>query len=250
MTSLESVPLASVEAIQRCNSNEVVSQNHHSTNSSTFPDFYGMISFEGLMRQSVGFYTRVHADEYKTENGFDRKKLDLVYDLLTEEWEMPTPHLIVSVIGGAMNFDVKTDALSVFKDLVRLIAETPGAWIMTGGIHGGVSKHVGDALMDKRMATVLGFPKFEAIADKEKLMIPRESGEKEITEYHVKSWLETDVAYLDPNHENLLIYDDGTGDTADIEFRTTFERYVVEKMNIPCILIVFNGGTRTLKCIP
>ena len=47
-------------------------------------------------------------------------KLDGVYKLLTNKWGVENPRLMVSVTGGAKNFDIEPDALLNFKETLKV----------------------------------------------------------------------------------------------------------------------------------
>uniref|UniRef100_A0A5F8AJT3 Transient receptor potential cation channel subfamily M member 3 n=1 Tax=Macaca mulatta TaxID=9544 RepID=A0A5F8AJT3_MACMU len=78
---------------------------------------------------------------------FDTKP-DLLLHLMTKEWQLELPKLLISVHGGLQNFELQPKLKQVFgKGLIKA-AMTTGAWIFTGGVNTGVIRHVGDALKD------------------------------------------------------------------------------------------------------
>ena len=53
---------------------------------------------------------------------------------------------------------VDGSVLDIFKELIRALAQTPTAWLTTGGINSGASKHAGCALKNESLATTIGNP--------------------------------------------------------------------------------------------
>uniref|UniRef100_A0A3Q3FVU7 Transient receptor potential cation channel, subfamily M, member 2 n=1 Tax=Labrus bergylta TaxID=56723 RepID=A0A3Q3FVU7_9LABR len=104
-------------------------------------DAFGDISFDGL-GQKTGKYARVSTDTSP----------EILYQLLTEQWKLSPPNLLISVTGGAKNFYLKARIKNMFHRGLIKVAQTTGAWIITGGTHAGVMKHVGQAVRDNALS--------------------------------------------------------------------------------------------------
>ncbi|CDR18021.1 unnamed protein product [Oncorhynchus mykiss] len=78
-------------------------------------DAYGDIWFGGL-GQKIGKYVRVSSDTSP----------DLLYQLLTEQWKLPPPNLLISVTGGAKNFYMKPHLTALFRRGLIKVAQTTG----------------------------------------------------------------------------------------------------------------------------
>lgn len=64
-------------------------------------------------------------------------KPDLLLHLMTKEWQLDLPKLLISVHGGLQNFELQPKLKQVFgKGLIKA-AMTTGAWIFTGGVNTG-----------------------------------------------------------------------------------------------------------------
>lgn len=64
-------------------------------------------------------------------------KPDLLLHLMTKEWQLELPKLLISVHGGLQNFELQPKLKQVFgKGLIKA-AMTTGAWIFTGGVNTG-----------------------------------------------------------------------------------------------------------------
>lgn len=61
-------------------------------------------------------YVRVSADT----------KSDVLYKLLTEQWKLQPPNLLISVTGGAKNFYMKSHLKKVFHRGLIKVAQTTG----------------------------------------------------------------------------------------------------------------------------
>uniref|UniRef100_A0A3Q3L2W7 Transient receptor potential cation channel, subfamily M, member 2 n=1 Tax=Labrus bergylta TaxID=56723 RepID=A0A3Q3L2W7_9LABR len=105
-------------------------------------DAFGDISFDGL-GQKTGKYARVSTDTSP----------EILYQLLTEQWKLSPPNLLISVTGGAKNFNLKARIKNMFHRGLIKVAQTTGAWIITGGTHAGVMKHVGQAVRDNALSS-------------------------------------------------------------------------------------------------
>uniref|UniRef100_A0A3Q0QYY3 TRPM SLOG domain-containing protein n=1 Tax=Amphilophus citrinellus TaxID=61819 RepID=A0A3Q0QYY3_AMPCI len=105
-------------------------------------DAFGDISF-GSLGQKTGKFARVSADTSS----------EVLYHLLTEQWKLSPPNLLISVTGGAKNFYLKANLKNMFHRGLIKVAQTTGAWIITGGTHTGVMKHVGQAVRDYALSS-------------------------------------------------------------------------------------------------
>uniref|UniRef100_A0A8C9G4W8 TRPM SLOG domain-containing protein n=1 Tax=Pavo cristatus TaxID=9049 RepID=A0A8C9G4W8_PAVCR len=86
-------------------------------------DAFGTIEFQGGGHSNK--YVRV---------SFDTKP-DLLLHLMTKEWQLELPKLLISVHGGLQNFELQPKLKQVFgKGLIKA-AMTTGAWIFTGGVN-------------------------------------------------------------------------------------------------------------------
>ena len=68
-----------------------------------------------------------------------------------EGWDLDHPRLILSITGGFKNFTLSHKMKRAFKEGLIKAAASTGAWIITGGIHGGVMKLVGEAVAEERL---------------------------------------------------------------------------------------------------
>uniref|UniRef100_A0A3Q4HFA3 TRPM SLOG domain-containing protein n=1 Tax=Neolamprologus brichardi TaxID=32507 RepID=A0A3Q4HFA3_NEOBR len=78
-------------------------------------DAFGDISFGGL-GQKTGKYARVSTDTSP----------EILYQLLTEQWKLSPPNLLISVTGGAKNFYLKSHLKNMFHRGLIKVAQTTG----------------------------------------------------------------------------------------------------------------------------
>ncbi|XP_032424081.1 transient receptor potential cation channel subfamily M member 2-like isoform X1 [Xiphophorus hellerii] len=217
-------------------------------------DAFGEINFGGFWKKSSK-YVRVFTDT--------RPKV--LYELLTKQWKLPPPNLVISVTGGANNFYLKSHLTKAFHRGLIKVAQTTGAWIITGGTHSGVMMHVGQAVRDcalnnttKRKIVAIGVAPWGVIHNKDKLI--NEEGCFP-AHYVIDKQGQGDLVCLDDNHSHLLLVDDGTSDKkaygAEIPLRTELEQYISDRtlgtkattIKTLVVCVVLDGGEGTLKTI-
>ncbi|XP_060552910.1 transient receptor potential cation channel subfamily M member 2-like isoform X4 [Ruditapes philippinarum] len=235
---------------------------HHKTHTEVAPtDSFGVIQFQGFGQESYNSpYIRL----------CPTTEMENLWTLLTEHWKLPIPKLLISVTGGAQRFDLNPRLKAVFKRGLINAATTTGAWIITGGTATGVMQFVGEAVRDHLITlgssenniVALGIATWGCIANREALDGEGDEGIFPAT-YSLEDVSEVkgrDVP-LDHNHTHFMLVDDGTEGKfgAEIEFRSTFERYVSEKVetgvaesqsvNVPVVMLVVEGGVNTMKTV-
>uniref|UniRef100_A0A8C8FL45 Transient receptor potential cation channel subfamily M member 2 n=2 Tax=Oncorhynchus TaxID=8016 RepID=A0A8C8FL45_ONCTS len=216
-------------------------------------DAYGDIWFGGL-GQKIGKYARVSADTSP----------DLLYQLLTEQWKLPPPNLFISVTGGAKNFYMKPHLTALFRRGLIKVAQTTGAWIITGGTHAGVMKHVGQAVREYVLSSgsmegqivAIGVATWGAIHNRRPLV---HLEGRFPAHYSLDMQSQGHLSCLDNNHSHFLLVDDGTHGCygVEIELRSRLERLISQQplgnresgVRIPVVCVVLNGGPGTLSTI-
>ena len=109
------------------------------------------------------------------------------------------------------------------------ISQTPGCWIITGGINDGVMKHVGDALQGQSK-TLIGIAAWGIVSNKEMLVQSAKIPLGGKFPYKVESSLVQKGAYLDHNHTHFLLINDGSEGKfgVEIQFRSEFEKFIMQ----------------------
>uniref|UniRef100_A0A8C3TC93 Transient receptor potential cation channel subfamily M member 2 n=1 Tax=Chelydra serpentina TaxID=8475 RepID=A0A8C3TC93_CHESE len=222
-------------------------------------DAFGDISFAGL-GPKVGKYVRISADTPPC----------VIYQLMTQHWGLDVPNLLISVTGGAKNFNMMPRLKNIFRRGLVKVAQTTGAWIITGGSHAGVMKQVGEAVRDFSMSSsckeseivTIGIATWGTVYNRGSLICPMVS-EKEFQEGIHDCLLIPcgNLSCLDSNHSHFILVDDGTHGRygVEISLRTRLEKFISEQtkvkggngvaIKIPIVCVVLEGGPGTLDTI-
>ncbi|XP_006898486.1 PREDICTED: transient receptor potential cation channel subfamily M member 2 [Elephantulus edwardii] len=219
----------------------------------TSTDAFGEIAFTGL-GQKVGKYVRVSQDTPS----------HIIYKLMTEHWGLEVPNLLISVTGGAKNFIMKPRLKRIFRRGLAKVAQTTGAWIITGGSHAGVMKQVGEAVRDFSLSSsykesdliTIGVATWGTVHNRESLINPKGCFP---AEYNLDEEGQGDLTCLDSNHSHFILVDDGTHGLYGVEIplRTRLEKFISEQkkhhgglaIKIPIVCVVLEGGPGTLNTI-
>ncbi|XP_041118797.1 transient receptor potential cation channel subfamily M member 2 [Polyodon spathula] len=216
-------------------------------------DAYGDITFTGL-GHNVGKFVRVSSDT----------KPDTLYKLMRDHWGLSVPNLLISVTGGAKNFHMKPRLKNMFRRGLIKVARSTGAWIVTGGSHAGVMKHVGEAVRDYTMSSSSKEGKIVAIGiatwgivHNRKCLVSSEG--KFPAEYTLDEESQGRLSCLDTNHSHFILVDNGTHGTYGVEIalRGKLEKFICEQtlgstdngIKIPVVCVVLEGGPGTLDTI-
>ncbi|XP_018424709.1 PREDICTED: transient receptor potential cation channel subfamily M member 2 [Nanorana parkeri] len=219
-------------------------------------DAFGDVSFTGLGPR-VGKYVRVSSD---TPSG-------VLYQLMTEQWGLEVPNLLISVTGGAKDFRMKMRLKNIFRRGLVKAAQTTGAWIITGGSHAGVMKQVGEAVRDFCMGNAnknskivtIGIATWGIVHNRNSLITSTGAFP---AEYQIDEENQGSLSCLDNNHSHFILVDDGTNGRYGVEIilRARLEKFISEQtkekggkqefaIRIPIVCVVLEGGPGTLDTI-
>ncbi|XP_069984689.1 transient receptor potential cation channel trpm [Penaeus vannamei] len=109
-------------------------------------DAYGTLEFQGGAHPTKAQYIRL-AHDTRPEH---------ILQLLTGEWGLDLPKLLITVQGGKTNFDLQPKLKKVIRKGLLKAAKTTGAWVFTAGTNTGVTRHVGEALVSESSLRVRG----------------------------------------------------------------------------------------------
>uniref|UniRef100_G1N2A8 Transient receptor potential cation channel subfamily M member 3 n=2 Tax=Meleagris gallopavo TaxID=9103 RepID=G1N2A8_MELGA len=164
---------------------------------------------------------------------FDTKP-DLLLHLMTKEWQLELPKLLISVHGGLQNFELQPKLKQVFgKGLIKA-AMTTGAWIFTGGVNTGVIRHVGDALKDHASKSrgkicTIGIAPWGIVENQEDLI-----GKDVVRPYQTMSNPMSKLTVLNSMHSHFILADNGTTGKygAEVKLRRQLEKHIsLQKIN-------------------
>ncbi|XP_067002827.1 transient receptor potential cation channel trpm isoform X2 [Anabrus simplex] len=210
-------------------------------------DAFGTIEFQGGPHPSKAQYVRLAYDT----------RPELIMQLFTREWSLELPKLLLTVQGGKANFELQPKLKKVLRKGLLKAARTTGAWIFTGGTNTGVTRQVGDALLETSQRTgrvvSIGIAPWGIVENNHELV-----GANRDVPYHSISSPRSKLAVLNNRHAYFLLVDDGTTGRygAEIILRRKLEKYISNQRlhpgthcSIPVVCLVIEGGTNTIRAV-
>ncbi|XP_065060312.1 transient receptor potential cation channel subfamily M member 6-like isoform X1 [Rhopilema esculentum] len=215
---------------------------------------YGEVEFHGTNRKTRAKYIRV-SDETDAKDALK---------LLLREWKLEYPNFLVSVTGGAKTFKLPVKLKHLFSNGLYKVAQTSGAWVITGGTNTGVMKHVGEALQiasntqygtqgdSNRRVYCIGIATWGIVENRNLLTNTRGT-----VKYYMKNSIEAAGACLDNNHTHFFLVDNGTVNQygKEIQFRARLEKQIMKmevdknRGKVPAVLLVLEGGPNTVATV-
>ncbi|XP_062389613.1 transient receptor potential cation channel subfamily M member 2-like [Sardina pilchardus] len=188
-----------------------------------------------------------------------------LYHLITEYWKLRPPNLLISITGGAKNFYMRTHLKQKFRRGLIKVAQSTGAWIITGGTHAGVMKQVGMAVRDYTLSSgsargeivTIGVAPWGIVHNGQSLINPKDGFP---ANYTLDEQGQGRLSCLDSSHTHFLLVDDGMHGQygGEVGLRSRLEKFISEKpllgdgeshVKIPVVCVVLNGGESTLNTI-
>uniref|UniRef100_A0A4W6DZK7 Transient receptor potential cation channel, subfamily M, member 4a n=1 Tax=Lates calcarifer TaxID=8187 RepID=A0A4W6DZK7_LATCA len=231
----------------------IVTQWDSRQHSSECPtDAYGELEFAGAGRRHSHFL-RLSCDTSP----------QIIYTLMTAHWGLPSPNLVVSVVGGEGHEKIKTWVRDVLRNGLVRAAQSTGAWILTGGLREGVSRCVGEAVRDhaaaapalsRKKVIAVGLASWGLVHNRQQLVNTQGSFP---ARYYVQN-TSRDSCCLDSNYQAFLLVDDGSvgrrgGEAA---FRAGLEDYISHQrtgiwgsgsIEIPVLCMLISGNSNMLE---
>uniref|UniRef100_A0A3B3ZPQ7 Uncharacterized protein n=1 Tax=Periophthalmus magnuspinnatus TaxID=409849 RepID=A0A3B3ZPQ7_9GOBI len=229
-------------------STAIVNHWDSTQHSSEYPtDAFGELQFAGASKRQSHFL-RLSWDTPPS----------MVYTLMTVNWKLPAPNLVVSVVGGEGRTKVKTWVREVIRQGLVKASQSTGAWIMTTGLREGIGRCVGEAVRDHATAAssvstnkvvALGIAPWGLVRNRDQLVNSQGSFP---AKYHVQN-TSRDSCYLDNNYQAFLLVDDGSvgrpgGETG---FRAKLEDHISHQrsgsIDIPVLCMLVSGEANMLE---
>ncbi|KAM6957788.1 transient receptor potential cation channel subfamily M member 4a [Aplochiton taeniatus] len=236
-----------------CFGTAIVSQWDSAQHSSEYPtDAFGELEFAGAGRRH-SYFLRLSCDTPP----------QIVYTLMTAHWGVPSPNLVVSVVGGEGCVKVKSWVREIVRQGLVKAAQSTGAWILTGGLREGVGRCVGEAVRDHAAAapslshkkvTAIGVAPWGRVQNRQQLVNSQGSFP---ARYYVQNTT-PDSCYLDNNYQAFLLVDDGSigrpgGETvlqANLEDFISHQRTGIwgsGSIEIPVLCMLISGDAAMLE---
>ncbi|KAI8420340.1 hypothetical protein MSG28_008865 [Choristoneura fumiferana] len=153
---------------------------------------------------------------------------ELIVQLLTREWALDRPKLLITIQGGKANFDLQPKLKKVLRKGLLKAAKTTGAWIFTGGTNTGVTRQVGDALQLERSQRAgrvvsIGIAPWGIVEGAHELIGRGRD-------------VPSKLAVLNNRHAYFLLVDNGSVGRygAEIVLRRKLEKYIAAQKLHPC----------------
>ncbi|XP_055380249.1 transient receptor potential cation channel trpm isoform X3 [Condylostylus longicornis] len=211
-------------------------------------DAYGTIEFQGGAHPTKAQYVRL---------SFDTRP-ELLVQLLSKEWNLELPKLLITVQGGKANFELQPKLKKEIRKGLIKAAKTTGAWVFTGGTNTGVTRQVGDALSSEgqqRTGRVvsIGIAPWGIVERNHELL-----GHNREIPCHSISSPRSKLAVLNNRHAYFLLVDNGTQGKygAELILRRKLERFISNlKLHpfthscTPVVCLVIEGGTNTIRAV-
>lgn len=185
-----------------------------------------------------------------------------IYELLTEQWGLSPPHLVVALVGGDELAQMKPWLRdTVRKGLVKA-AQSTGAWILTSGLRFGITKHLGQAVRDHSLASTsskvrvvaIGIAPWTMIHNRDMLVTARPD---QPASYPTEDLPHGAVYSLDCNHSHfVLVEEDPQRPGATSEMRVKLLKHIslqrtgyggTSSFEIPVLCLLVHGEPRILQ---
>ncbi|XP_029014780.1 transient receptor potential cation channel subfamily M member 4-like isoform X2 [Betta splendens] len=187
----------------------------------------------------------------------------LIYKLMMNNWGLPLPNLVVSIVGCKGQEKMKPWLKDVLRNGLVKAARSTGAWILAGGLRTGVSRCVGEAVrelgavvpaLSMKKVIAVGITPWGMVHNRRQL-VNVQGGVP--ARYHIQNTSQ-DSYCLDKNYHAFLLVDDGSvgrwgGET---DFRASLEDYISHQrtgirgsgnIEIPVLCMLISGDIKVLE---
>ena len=166
--------------------------------------------------------------------------------LFDHYWKLPKPEVLITVTGGAQDFQLSPPLQNAFDRGLASAATSAKAWVFTAGSDTGVMRLVG-AAVGQQGVPLLGIFPWGVTNGRERL----------------NAAIGTDAAYAAPpasrdgaplnrHHQHFVFVDNGKEGAAawgsEIELRAKIEATIANMKNVPCTLAMNNVQVCREKC--
>nr|7MBP_A Chain A, Transient receptor potential melastatin 5 [Danio rerio]7MBP_B Chain B, Transient receptor potential melastatin 5 [Danio rerio]7MBP_C Chain C, Transient receptor potential melastatin 5 [Danio rerio]7MBP_D Chain D, Transient receptor potential melastatin 5 [Danio rerio]7MBQ_A Chain A, Transient receptor potential melastatin 5 [Danio rerio]7MBQ_B Chain B, Transient receptor potential melastatin 5 [Danio rerio]7MBQ_C Chain C, Transient receptor potential melastatin 5 [Danio rerio]7MB len=211
----------------------------------------GDIDFTGVSR-TRGKFVRVTSSTDPAE----------IYQILTKQWGLAPPHLVVALMGGDEVAQLKPWLRDTLRKGLVKAAQSTGAWILTSGLRFGITKNLGQAVRDHSLASTspkvrvvaIGIAPWNMIQNRDLLLSAKPD--------HPATYPTEDLPYgavysLDCNHSHFILVDeDPKRPGATGEMRVKMLKHIslqrtgyggTGSIEIPVLCLLVHGEPRILQ---
>ncbi|PWA29146.1 hypothetical protein CCH79_00006272, partial [Gambusia affinis] len=186
----------------------------------------------------------------------------LIYKMLTEDWGLSPPHLVVALVGGDELAQMKPWLRDTLRKGLVKAAQSTGAWILTNGLRFGITKHLGQAVRDHSLASTsskvrvvaIGIAPWNMIHNREALLTAKVD---EPVAYTPQDLPHGAVYSLDSHHSHFVfVEEDPNRPGATSEMRVKLLKHIslqrtgyggTGSFEIPVLCLLVHGEPRILK---
>ncbi|NXO83696.1 TRPM5 protein, partial [Sitta europaea] len=189
----------------------------------------------------------------------------MIFEVMLNKWKLPAPNLVISLVGGEENFQMKPWLRDTLKKGFIKAAESTGAWIFTSALRAGVSRHLVQAVRDLALASTsatlsvvaIGITSLRKIQHRE--ILDNTKGES-LVHYQSDDSTQGPPYPLDHNHSHFILVEHSCPEEPEgtAALRFALERHISEQrtgcggtgsIEIPVLCLLLNGGPGTLERI-
>ncbi|XP_029141347.1 transient receptor potential cation channel subfamily M member 5 [Protobothrops mucrosquamatus] len=186
----------------------------------------------------------------------------VIFDLMSNKWNLPAPNLVVSFVGEEEHFQMKSWLRDTLRKGLVKAAQSTGAWIFTSALHVGITKHIGQAVQDHMLTSTsstvkvvaIGITSMEKIQHRDLL----DNVKKEILIGHkTDNKVQGPLDSLDNHHSHFILVEESEPD-GTTKLRLSLEKYISEQhtsyggtgsIEIPVLCLLVNGRPHILERI-
>ncbi|XP_054825976.1 transient receptor potential cation channel subfamily M member 5 [Eublepharis macularius] len=186
----------------------------------------------------------------------------VIFDVMSNKWNLPAPNLVVSLVGEEENFQMKPWLRDTLRKGLVKAAQSTGAWIFTSALRVGITKHIGQAVRDHMLASTsstvkvvaIGIASLGKIQHKELLENVKNDN---LINYKSDHKVQGPLYFLDNNHSHFILVDEKEPD-GTTSLRLTLEKHISEQrtgyggtgsIEIPVLCLLVNGRPKILERI-
>ncbi|KAM3855915.1 transient receptor potential cation channel subfamily M member 5 [Vipera latastei] len=186
----------------------------------------------------------------------------VIFDLMSNKWNLPAPNLVVSFVGEEEHFQMKPWLRDTLRKGLVKAAQSTGAWIFTSALHIGITKHIGQAVQDHMLTSssstvkvvAIGITSLEKIQHRDLL----DNVKKEILISHkIDNKVQGPLYSLDNHHSHFILVEESEPD-GTTKLRLNLEKYIsqqhtsyggTDSIEIPVLCLLVNGRPHILERI-
>uniref|UniRef100_A0A673IE45 Transient receptor potential cation channel subfamily M member 5-like n=1 Tax=Sinocyclocheilus rhinocerous TaxID=307959 RepID=A0A673IE45_9TELE len=185
-----------------------------------------------------------------------------IYQMLTKQWGLAPPHLVVALMGGDEVAQMKPWLRDTLRKGLVKAAQSTGAWILTSGLRFGITQNLGQAVRDHSLASTspkvrvvaIGIAPWNMIQNRDLLLAARPDHP---AKYPSEDLPHGAVYSLDCNHSHFILVDeDLQRPGATGEMRVEMLKHIslqrtgyggTGSIEIPVLCLLVHGEPRILQ---